>query len=332
MCAADFDGLWRKFGEFRSSPHNHMESQPSSRFGLVFVAAAIGALTIGTGSGVSYATTVSVTGRANDLAAILLGDGIELSADAVLTGAIGAAGTFTGGGSVPLGFSSGIILSTGDATLAEVPSNVWTSAGTDNGAAGDDQLTGLVGAETFDAVSLEFTFRFSDPEKARNLYFNYVFASEEYNEWVDQGFNDVFAFFLDGTNIALLPGTTTPVSVDNVNSIRNSTFYRNNRLGDSLWDAGLAGAYRTEYDGLTRVLTASALDLDPGNHTIRLAIADTGDHIYDSAVFIQAGTFDNAEHEHESEDVPDAGSTAALLSSAFAALAALRRKFACASS
>lgn len=217
---------------------------------------------------------------------------------------------------MPLGFNSGIILTSGDASIANGSVNTVEYAGADNSGGGDSSLSGLIGgAETYDAASL--TFRFTVPASANNLYFNYVFASEEYNEWVYKGFNDVFGFFLDGQNIALLPGTSTPVSVDNVNNSAFSSQYRDNS----------PGPFATEYDGLTRVLQAQKLALDPNvEHTIKLAIADTGDHIYDSAVFLQAGTFDNSTHEHEQEDVPDAGSGLLLVAFGCAAVLAIRKR------
>lgn len=50
-----------------------------------------------------------------------------------------------------------------------------------------------------------------------NLFFSFVFASEEYNEYVNSSFNDVFGFFVNGVNIALVPGTSTPVAINSVN-------------------------------------------------------------------------------------------------------------------
>ena len=129
---------------------------------------------------------------------------------------------------------------------------------------------------------LEFDFI---PEQSE-LSFQYVFASEEYNEFVGS-FNDVFAFFLDGENIALVPGTTTPVSVDNVNNFSNAEFYKDNDPSD----LGTPTPFRVEYDGFTVVLTAQAV-LEPGvPHHIKLALADAGDSALDSAVFLAASSF-----------------------------------------
>ncbi|MDP0953449.1 choice-of-anchor L domain-containing protein, partial [Klebsiella pneumoniae] len=77
---------------------------------------------------------------------------------------------------------------------------------------------------TNDAAVLQFDFI----PLGDTLKFDYVFASEEYNVYVGGGVNDVFAFLLSGpnpaggnyvdANLALLPGTTTPVSINTVNN------------------------------------------------------------------------------------------------------------------
>ncbi|MCF6284935.1 MAG: choice-of-anchor L domain-containing protein, partial [Candidatus Hydrogenedentes bacterium] len=106
----------------------------------------------------------------------------------------------------------------------------------------------------------------------------------EYNEYVFQGFNDVFGFFVDGVNIALIPGTSDPVSVDTVNLSSNPGFYNDN-------DFAAGSPFDLEYDGFTDVFTAMATGLGSGIHTMTIAIADVGDSVFDSAVFIEAGTF-----------------------------------------
>ena len=104
----------------------------------------------------------------------------------------------------------------------------------------------------------------------------YVFASEEYPEYVGSSFNDVMAVFVDGTNCALVPGTATPVSINTVNAGANSQYYVDNQTG--------ASGYGTTYDGLTKPLVCSA-PVTPGvPATVRIVVADASDSIYDSAV------------------------------------------------
>jgi hypothetical protein len=213
----------------------------------------------------------------------LLGNGVTAS-NITFTGAPVSAGTFTGGTGI-VGIESGIVLSTGTAADIVGPNNS-DSQTTDNGIPGDAQLTALSGVPTNDASILEFDFI---PQGA-NLSFKYVFGSEEYNEFVNAGVNDVFAFFLNGQNVSVLPNSTIPVSIDTVNLTSNSQFYINN-AGPTDPTPAAGPLLNTQMDGLTVVLTVTAT-VNPGvvNH-IKLAIADGGDSILDSNVLIQSGSF-----------------------------------------
>ena len=239
--------------------------------------------------------TVATTNDANVLANTILGPGIKLVGQPQYIGAARAAGTFVGGLAAGIGIESGIILTSGDANLA-LPPNTINPASWDNNLPGDPDLDALLRARglstaevnTYDAAILEFTFN----SKGGDLFFNFVFASDEYNEFVNSAYNDVFGFFLDGVNIALIPGTTTPVAINNVNggnplgtNAANSHLFHNNDLSDG------GPFYAIGYDGFTSVFTAQAFNVGSGTHTIKLAIADTSDHVLDSAVFIEAGSF-----------------------------------------
>jgi hypothetical protein len=198
----------------------------------------------------------------------------------VYTGASAASGLFTGGtGIIP--FDSGVVLTTGQANFIMGP-NTAPDTSNDNGAGGDAALTTIAGNDTFNASILEFSFIPTN----NTISFQFVFGSEEYNEFVDTQFNDVFAFFLNGANIALIPGTSTPITVNTVNNNVNSQFYTDNT----------GGALNTELDGLVGVKMAlfAVGSVNPGvANTIRLAIADTSDESYDSAVMIRGGSFMN---------------------------------------
>lgn len=246
-------------------------------------------LGLGLVSSPAHATVmVGATADANTLANIISGSGVTISG-AKYNGAPLASGTFTGGSSAGIGIDTGIILTTGNAKDAEGPNNADGTT-IDNPTGGDPELSALInGATTNDAASLTLDFTTTGGD----LFFNYVFASEEYNEYVNSSYNDVFGFFLDGNNIALIPGTTTPVSINNVNggkpfgaNAKNPQFYNNNDPNDPG-----PPSFNIEYDGFTKVFQAQALNLKPGTHTIKLAIADAGDSGLDSAVFIQGGSF-----------------------------------------
>ncbi len=221
-----------------------------------------------------------------DLVNTLLGGGVAVSGVSY-SGVNIAAGTFSGGTGI-IGFEDGIILSTGNIADVVGP-NTDDATTTDNGMPGDADLNTLIpGYTTFDAAVLEFDF----VPTSDVVTFEYVFGSEEYNEWVFSSFNNVFGFFVNGVNVALIPGTSTPVSINNVNGGNpygtgavNPGYFRNNDLDDG------GGLINTELDGLTVVLTVTAnVNAGETNH-IKLAVADAGDAVLDSDVFIKAASF-----------------------------------------
>jgi len=239
-------------------------------------------------AGAAQATVVVTQNNdANALANTILGTGITITNATIAAGGATQFGTFGNGASVGGGFfNSGIILSTGNVGLAPGP-NTEDSNGVDVGGPGDAALAALAGVETFDAAVLEITFT----SAGGDLFFNYIFASEEYNEFANSDVNDTFAMFVDGVNVALIPGTALPVSINTVNGgnpfgvdAQNPQFFNNNDLDDG------GPFFDIEYDGFTTVFQAVVLGLSAGEHTLRIAIADGGDPIYDSAVFIQAGS------------------------------------------
>ena len=195
-----------------------------------------------------------------------------------------------------VGLSSGILLATGDATVAMGPNN--NSGAYLGGATGysDADLAGLAGVDVFDAAVLEFDF----VPAGGSISFDFVFASEEYIEYVGAGFNDVFGFFLSGpgisgpyannaVNIALVPGTSTPVAIDNVNPMSNASYYTDN--GDGFSFPFSSDPAYIQYDGFTTSLTASHAVQCGQTYHIKLAVADAGDEILDSGVFLEAGAF-----------------------------------------
>jgi len=278
-------------------------------------------------SSVKAAIVITPTGNAATLTNALLGSGVSVVGLPTLTGgslgdANSSAALFTGGLSTGIGIDSGILLTTGRANFVG-NTNTSTGTGISFGEPGDAQLTVLSGFPTFDATVLTFNFTTTTGD----LFFNFAFASEEYNEYANSSVNDAFGFFVDGVNIALLPGTNIPISINTVNGGNpfgtdavNSQFFNNNELG----------TFGFEYDGFTDVFTVSARGLSPGQHTIKLAIADGGDGVLDSGVFIQAGSFVTADPVLPpvvvpgGQSVPDTAGTLGLTTLAFVALAAFR--------
>jgi hypothetical protein len=223
------------------------------------------------------ALTITPTDDAVTLATAILGTDTTPIEALTYRGASGAAGTFRDGLTAGIGVDEGIVLTTGTAANALGPNRADNTT-TEHYGVGDADLTMLSGMPTFDAAIFEFTF----VTEGAPLLLRYVFASEEYNEFVHLPFHDVFGLFLDGRNIALAPGSTNPVTINTINARTPEFFHDNTGRDGPMVDLA--------YDGLTTVLTTVAMDLSAGEHTMKLAIADVGDFALDSAVFIQAGT------------------------------------------
>jgi len=221
---------------------------------------------------------------------VLLGSGITAS-NITFTGDIKQRTEFTATSSTNLGIASGVFLSTGNGLTSsgngpQGPNNSWSTS-TAYYTPGDASLDIASGNQTFDAAVLEFDF----VPMGDSVKFRYCFGSEEYPEFVNGGVNDVFGFFLSGPNpaggnysnhnIALVPSSTIPVSIDNVNASLNSSYYRDN-TGNTI---------NTEFDGLTTILYALEKVVCGQTYHIKIAIADGGDEIYDSGVFLEGGSF-----------------------------------------
>ena len=260
--------------------------------------------------------TLSTNATAQELAQQLVPPWVTVT-NVSYTGAIEARGTFSGGNGCGLPLESGVILATGDIANALGPNNqhnAWTKFYTNN-YNGDIDLDNLTGGDpTYDAAVLEFDIISTN---AFTLGFQYIFASEEYPEWIGP-FNDPMAVFVStnvaGTNwinsitndIALVPGTTNlAVSVNSINGgcvadVHGSyTFPFNPHCYVDNADPDFvavppyqvsAPVFNVQYDGMTVLLSAQAqISAGITNH-VKIAIADYGDAIYDSAVFIKAWT------------------------------------------
>ncbi|SFZ93980.1 gliding motility-associated C-terminal domain-containing protein [Flaviramulus basaltis] len=189
-------------------------------------------------------------------------------------------------------FEKGIMLSTGSAgsggnalrtpTLSE-GSTAW---GTD-----PDLETALGITNTVNATSIEFDFI----SISNQFQFNYLLASEEYFGINPCQFSDGFVFLIKeaGTtnpyqNIALVPGTSTPV---NTNTIHDEIFGVCAAQNDQYFDGYNVGD--TNYNGRTTVLSASGSIVPNVTYHIKLIIADQTDGTFDSAVFIEGDSFKN---------------------------------------
>lgn len=227
---------------------------------------------------------------------VLLGGGVTAS-NITFTGLAKQIASYTSTPGGNLGINKGVYLTSGANGLggSGIGPNGPSTIDQDNQASGssDPDLNTIGGVNTKDAVVLEFDFI----PQSDTVKFRYVFGSEEYNEFVNS-FNDVFAFILSGvttplspTNIALIPGTSTPITINNVNNgnsggvstgpCTNCAYYRDN----------INGGINCVYDGLTTVLTAKHPVICGEKYHIKIAIADAVDQALDSGVFLEAGSF-----------------------------------------
>lgn len=146
-----------------------------------------------------------------------------------------------------------------------------------------------------DAVILEFDFI----PTSTQVKFNYLFASEEYTGTFPCSYSDAFALLLRPVaggpyqNMAVLPGSAGPVSVTN---IRPNVQFNGSPIGCGAVNAAYFGGYNTtnietNFNGRTIPLTATAIVVAGQAYHFKMVIADAGDTAYDSAVFLEGGSF-----------------------------------------
>ncbi|MCB0643068.1 MAG: choice-of-anchor L domain-containing protein, partial [Phaeodactylibacter sp.] len=211
----------------------------------------------------------------------------------------GSIGTFNNGDLTDLGLEKGIVLSSGavenngGVNGISNPGTTFASSFTGGGSDPDLDYLSLSGngALSNDACVLELDVFVATNE----LRFEYIFRSEEYPEYVNSTFNDIFAFLISGPgivgdpninnqeNIAVLPPPNqVPVEVNSVNNLTNWEYYRNNADGPSVVYDGLT----SDYLGVKKSLTAIAQVQPCTTYHLKMAIADRGDTAFDSGVFI----------------------------------------------
>ncbi len=186
-----------------------------------------------------------------------------------------------------LGMEEGLVLATGGVSVCVGPNDQTEAAVADSCPNYyDETIHQLAGVDVFDVAVLEFDF----VPMSTEVEFSYVFGSEEYPEYVDGTYNDVFGFFVSGlnpdggayanSNMALIPGTTEVVSINTVNDHHNQQYYVDN-----------AGGSTIQFDGFTVVMTVSFKVVPMTQYHIKMAICDVGDYFVDSGVFIKAHSF-----------------------------------------
>ena len=224
---------------------------------------------------------------------VLLGTGVTVS-NIQFTGNAAAISKFTAT-NTNLGITNGIVMTTGttynNGDGPQGPNN-QPDGGFDNNAPGNALLGTIANGTTYNAAILKFDFiPFADTIK-----FRYVFGSEEYPEYAppqSADYNDVFGFFISGPgisgqqNIAKLPNGSI-VSINNINPVNNSFYYINNGNGNQAPYNGSSNYI--QYDGFTKVLEAIAPVQCGKKYQLVLSIADVGDGVWDSGIFLEANS------------------------------------------
>ncbi len=202
----------------------------------------------------------------------------------------GSWGKFSSGiAPTELGFTDGLIMTTGSATNLNQNRSYHSSV--NNGGGSSAELSYMINeAPTFDKCNLEIDFI----PLFDTLEIKYVFASEEYNEYFDSGAVDAFAFFVTGINPAggnylnrnfatmQFMSYGNPVNIRNINNGRNNT---GPYINCELYRNGITGI---AYNGLTTILTAKIPVVRNTNYHLQIVIADVKDRYYDSGIFLQA--------------------------------------------
>ena len=226
----------------------------------------------------------------------LVGGGIVIS-NVTYSGDASQIGTFDGVTS-NIGFDAGLVLAAGPITgLTGVAGD--QDAGQPGSGLSDNDLLSVAQSvnpiinSTDDAAILEFDF----VPSSNVAGFNFVFASDEYTQWINTQFNDVFAFFVSGpgitgpfnspagfpggaANVALVPGTNTPITISTIHPGLNAAFYVSNNGGTS-----------HAMNGFTVPIPVELSVQCGETYHFKFAIADCSDDYLNTAVFLEAGSF-----------------------------------------
>ena len=243
---------------------------------------------------------------------ILVGQGVSVS-NVTFNGILAAGindqiGSFNGTSSA-LGLNSGILLGTGRVPFVTGPNTDLSASlppAISNNIADSDLLQISSTTILRDQAILEFDF----VPLGDSISFRFVFASEEYPEFVCSQWNDVFAFFLSGpglsgpfsngaVNLALVPNTTVPIAINTVNAgspgVLGGGAYvcaasDPNWQNNSIYYVDNTGGSTLQLDAFTVPMIAGSSVQCGQTYHLKIAISDAGDSSVDSAVFLEGGS------------------------------------------
>ncbi len=231
---------------------------------------------------------------------VLIGSGVTVS-NITFTGLPQQIARFNGTAS-NIGFADGIVLSSGEAN--DLEGSAFTDPTNQFGQPGDPDLLEVAQSVTTnpnasliqtseDAAILEFDF----VPTSNFVSFNFVFGSDEYTTYINTTYNDAFGFFISGpgitgpyaspagfpdgaVNLALVPGTTTPITISTIHPGLNSGYYISN-----------VGGTTHTLNGFTTPIPVQFPVICGETYHFKFAVSDCQDDFLDTDVFLEAGSF-----------------------------------------
>lgn len=193
---------------------------------------------------------------------------------------------------------SGVVLSTGN-VLNTVGPNLSILSDGSSSWTGDSDLQSVMSdfgenVNFVNATVLEFNFF----PLSSYFDFNFLFASEEYGAY-QCAFSDAIVFLLTDLNtgitknLAVVPGTTIPISVTSIrNNIFNSDCTSSNPEYFGVFNGGInAATSATNFNGQTIEMRASSVLVPNTPYRLKIVVADRGDSLFDSAIFLESNSF-----------------------------------------
>lgn len=302
-----------------------MKKLGTTRTAITGLALAIGGI-CSTASAAPFSFSASTDAAALASATLAAGSGISIVAGSqTYQGGATQGGTYSNfsfsNSTTTVAIGNGVVMTSGD--INHLPGNDSSSMSANPGAGTDADLDSL-SAQTVTNDANVLTFDFTVDAGITSLALDFVFGTDEYP---DQGVTDIFGVFVDGVNYAKYSdGSLVNFTVGSP----GVSFFVNNNFGslDPLKDEAGTGL---EYDGVVnKLMIIGILDELLTTHTIKIAIGDTSDTIYDSGVFVAnltGGTIkgDGGIDTGGNTPVP-APATIPLMLTALGALGFLRRR------
>lgn len=215
-------------------------------------------------------------------------------------------GTFNRNDFTGFPFETGLVLTTGNVSVAAGPNNSGNASSAVWPYYVESQLSSMTTLSLNGSASLEFDFI----AESDMFSLNYILGSEEYCEYVGSSYNDVFAIFLTGLDpvtlitttkvVSIVPGTVSiPVSINNVNHGYHSggSGPGTNPSNSQYFICNSENTNGIQYDGYTTALSAQSNVFACQNYHVKIAVANVGDNVFDSGVFLEESSFSSPQVE-----------------------------------